>query len=421
MKLFFINGAYSNIEVKNFIFKGTTSSTFWDPNSGGIRKNIHIHHNIIDTCFLGISLNSDISGETIYCSVHDNVINCNQLENVIGGYGIHLANANYSNFYNNYVSGCCRHALYHAWGHDNNIFNNVFEDNDIGMSGTVATLAIFRKSVNVNVYGNKFLNNNTTQIMVEHGAPEYDDEEHTIENRRTKGNLRNVNIYDNLFEAKTRIAANGIMVGYYAETDYTYMEEQIKIHHNTFLAGAEAAMLNSLVLTSGKNIEVTNNLFVWENGTNFATLKSSNTLITFRQHGSLMVPAQDILQDFTIKNNVFDGPSYDSFTYYIFFKENLRSDPVFLNGIIKDNVMRGLFELKEGHANKMNINPTIFPNADDAWLKIGNTSQRPALTENTKWYEYYDYEVGKPIYWCHNATTHSYGWVDAAGNDPDAQ
>lgn len=412
VELFKPEGEYSNVEIKNFVFEGTVTSAFFAPNSSWnvTHENVHIHHNTLNTCFLGISLNADLTGEFKDCSVHDNVIKMNQADNSeIGSYGIHLANANYTNIYNNYVSGCGRHALYVAWGHDINIFNNVFEDNDIGVIGIIATLAIFRKSQNVNVYGNKFLNNGACAIMIEHGETEWEDEEHTIESRRTKGNIRNVNVYDNLIEQTKRTGANGVMVGYYTETDYTYFEENIKIHHNSFIAGAGYALNNSMVLTSGKNIEVTENLFDWEDSDDFTTVKGSNTVITFRQNPSLTQLAQEILQDFKIKNNIFEGPDKTDFTYFPLYIENLRANACFTKGLIKDNVMNGLFERKSDTVGKGNINPTIFPLAYDYWLRKNNTARRPALTSNTPFFEYFDTDLDKPIFW------NGSGWIDATG------
>ena len=388
--LFALVGEYNNIEIKNFKFKGTTTSSFYSPSSGWdvIHDNIHIHHNNIDGCALGISLNSDLAGETINSSIHDNVVKVTYPGQDIGCYGIHTANANYCTIYNNYITGANRHAMYISWGHDIDISNNFFYR--CGLSGDLVRGVLFvaRKSQNINITNNIFKECGNVHLMIYHGEND--------NNRRTAGDLINVNVtgntFENLRENEYNILAYHILIGYRAETNYDYIEKNINITGN-IIKHLPASV--SIGIHSGDNILVDTNIIVYDNTFEDLSAYNNNMAIEIASRDN-----DNYIKSITITNNTFDL-CYGS--AYCFYVEHLNTH--FDELTIKNNTY-----LNEAiyHKNR-NLSLEQFPNAIDLIPTKGISSERPSLGAYNIGWRYFDTTLDKPIYW--NGTT----WIDATG------
>lgn len=140
-------------------------------------KNIRVYNNVINGFKLGISLNADSPNYTVSnCIVYNNVVlNCGGTTSG-NGYGIHLANARNCVISDNDVENCERHAIYHAYGENNLIINNLIREHckNITTYNLLAAVEIGRKSKNVIVKGNTFERCNNICLLVYSPLPSAD-------------------------------------------------------------------------------------------------------------------------------------------------------------------------------------------------------------------------------------------------------
>lgn len=293
--LFQIEGDCSDIEVKFFKTDGDGKQMFFGGNStNGIKENIKIHHNVINDQRVGISLNADLAGSYLNCSIHDNVIS-----NIIGeetghGYGIHLANVNNTDISNNIIDNCERHAIYHAWGENNIIQGNTIRNHRKNTQFAIrAALAIFRNSCYVKIQDNTFENNHSVDVHFYTGV----DSQSSYSHRRygdQRGNIvcNNTFIHDELLNSKECI---GIMVGYNVlpYDDYRYYINNLKIEGNRFTYTTTNAP-NCIRIYYCDKLEILNNEFQFDNSVsgdlvNFSSKYKQNTENKWFFEGNIIV------------------------------------------------------------------------------------------------------------------------------------
>lgn len=178
-----------NIEIRNFkAFAGNEGYGFQRlliQTSNVKREYIYIHDNEIYNFSIAISLAAEkVSSQdplvtkgqgVLYSEVYNNkIIGTNGTESG-SGYGIHLANAQYCKVYNNHIEHTTRHAIYHAWGENNEITNNTIVEHwkGVGIYDTDAqaiaachpsavrgnvrsAIAIYRDSQHIKIKENRF-------------------------------------------------------------------------------------------------------------------------------------------------------------------------------------------------------------------------------------------------------------------------
>lgn len=175
-----------NIEIRNFkayaLINGCDFERLRIHNSNVKREYIFIHDNELHNFSIAISLGAENISPNIpngqgvnYSEVYNNkIFGTNGTESGTG-YGIHLANARYCKVYNNYILHTTRHAIYHAWGQNNEITGNIIVEHWKGVGiydssaealaagspsavrGNVrSAIAVFRDSQNVTIKENRF-------------------------------------------------------------------------------------------------------------------------------------------------------------------------------------------------------------------------------------------------------------------------
>lgn len=256
-----LDGQFSNIEIFNIIADGKNSANsnlVSNNSSEGIKEYISIHDNYIYNQNLGISLNADLAGDYRFSKVYNNY-----LENIFGeeignGYGIHLANVQFSSIHDNIIKRAMRHSIYHAWGHDNEIYNNKIIEHRYGISdGTPrAALAIFRNSYNLNVHHNEFRNCISTNIHLLASGYKGEDRDSI-----RYGNQYNILIESNSFYFDLDIDYRSILLGYNVlpnYSDYVYETENVTIKNNIFNIRRAIAIDNYCC----KNLFIDSNHFI---------------------------------------------------------------------------------------------------------------------------------------------------------------
>ena len=233
------SGDFSNIEVSGFISDGQNTSGsyfFGNDSSVGYKENVSVHDNYIFNQSMGISFNADLAGYYRFSKIYNNV-----LENIIGtesgsGYGIHLANAQYCDIFNNIIIGAQRHSIYHAWGNHNKIYSNRIIEHRKNVPFNVrAALAIFRSSYCLEIYDNVFENNYAVDIHLEVSGKSKDDRLERYTDMHDI-NIHNNNFIHNNIENKTDHYC--IMIGYNVFSSYFDIEHKIYnvfITNNTFI------------------------------------------------------------------------------------------------------------------------------------------------------------------------------------------
>ena len=256
-----LDGLFSRIEIFNIIADGqeTENSLLVGNNSSdGIKEYISIHDNYIFNQQVGISLNADLAGDYRFSEIYNNY-----LENIVGtdpghGYGIHLANVQFSSIHDNTIKRAMRHSIYHAWGHDNKIYNNKIIEHRYGITDGVprASLAIFRNSYNLNIYYNEFINCISTNIHMEQSGDSNSDRD-----KIKYGNQHDIIIEHNRFYYDLNIDYRSIMLGYNVlpnYSDYNYEIENVIIKENIFEIKNSIAIENYCC----KNLIIDSNHFI---------------------------------------------------------------------------------------------------------------------------------------------------------------
>lgn len=178
VSLFKIYGQ-SNIIIKNFNAIANASGIVFEEmiTTAANVTGVQILDNIMDGFMIGISLNNDSANYTVSnCTVSGNhVYNCPGTTSG-SGYGIHLANARNCTISGNEVVNCERHAIYHAYGENNTISNNVIRNHcqNITSYNLLAALEIGRKSKHITVTGNNFVNCNNICLLIYSPLPTND-------------------------------------------------------------------------------------------------------------------------------------------------------------------------------------------------------------------------------------------------------
>ena len=281
-----LDGLFSRIEIFNIIADGQeTENSFLVGNnsSNGTKEYISIHDNYIFNQQVGISLNADLAGDYRFSEVYNNY-----LENIVGtesghGYGIHLANVQFSSIHDNIIKKAMRHSIYHAWGHDNKIYNNKIIEHRYGIThGTPrASLAIFRNSYNLNIYHNEFINCISTNIQLEQAGDSGSDRDNL-----RYGDQHDIIIEGNKFYYDLNVDYRAIMLGYNVLPNYSDYKHEIKniiIKNNTFELGDFCAIDNycckSLIIDSNHFI-LSKTAYAISFSSKYLNQYSSNTTVS---------------------------------------------------------------------------------------------------------------------------------------------
>ena len=179
---FFSNQGYSNITIKNFNATANRTNTnlvFYEMHSiNHVHiQNIQVYNNVLNNFKIGISLNNDEEDASVsYSNVYNNHITFCPGHDSGLGYGIHLANVKYCTVSDNEVVNCGRHAIYHAYGEYNTISDNIIREHcqDLTDYRLLAALEIGRKSKNVTVENNTFVNCNNVCLLIYSPMPSND-------------------------------------------------------------------------------------------------------------------------------------------------------------------------------------------------------------------------------------------------------
>lgn len=255
------------IEVKNIKADGNGKGYFLDmPSTPSIKTNINIHHNTLSDFSVGISFNADLAGLVENSRISNNIIS-----NILGtepgsGYGIHLANVRNCIINNNNIQNVQRHSIYHAWGMNNEISNNVIKNHrrNLEFSASKCALAIFRNSRNVTIKENTFENNNSVSVFVYAG---FDGE--TVFDKNKYADQKDIKIIGNYFInncVDLNPDAIGIMIGYNIHekySDFIFHEKNIDIQSNFFFSSNTRA-LNAIRLYTGNIVKIKNNIFMFD-------------------------------------------------------------------------------------------------------------------------------------------------------------
>lgn len=263
---FFSLTGKSNITIKNF---NASVADSVNPVTSGVDfqkmitttanvTGIHICNNHIKGFRVGITLNTD---SALY-HLSDSTVTDNVIENPKGtesgqGYGIHLANARNCIVSGNTIINADRHSIYHAYGDGNHILNNVIinhRKNHTNTSDLVprAAIAVFRKSTNLIIIGNRIVNCYNVGIHVHAFPSSY--EGGTEDMLYKYGCAENIVIENNSF-ITTNISGNlgglpSVMIGYiYNPQQILYSDyanshiKNVEIINNFFLKAATEALL----------------------------------------------------------------------------------------------------------------------------------------------------------------------------------
>ena len=259
-------GNCSHVNIHNVKFKGDKDyfCIGMNPSTEGKKEYIDIHDNHIDGFRYGVSLNADNAGIVENCRVHHNTIKNIMGEDAGHGYGIHLANANWCLIDYNQISYCQRHSIYHAWGSHNRIENNYISHHRYNLRENARTcIAVFRKSEFVTIKNNYITDCYSLGIHV------YSSETNTGHPR--EGATKNIDIIGNKFinNASTTNAFAMILVGY-GEASWDNLSchgDSINISGNEFVDEGNSFGANIQVFDVG-HLFITDNKFLVKNGRN---------------------------------------------------------------------------------------------------------------------------------------------------------
>lgn len=243
----------SNIIIRNFFASANSSNLVFEEmiTTSANSTNIQIYNNIIDGFKIGISLNCDSQNYYISnCSVYNNYVkNCGGTTSG-NGYGIHMANARYCTITNNTVENCERHAIYHAYGEHNTISYNTIKDHckNLTTYNLLSALEIGRKSKDVTVSHNTFINCNNICLLVYSPLPTNDGDGSTHLFRY--GKCEDIVIENNTFN-------RGNLTGNIGHLPFIYI-------------GVETTPYSTLAVNGKvvKNVDILNNTFIKSGGEN---------------------------------------------------------------------------------------------------------------------------------------------------------
>lgn len=249
----------SNIIIQNFHAIANSSSLEFERmvTTAANVTNVNFYGNIVDGFKLGISLNNDSDTYTVsYCTVSNNhVYNC-QGSTSGSGYGIHMANARNCDITGNEIVNCERHAIYHAYGENNTICNNIIRNHcqNLTTYPLLAALEIGRKSKNVTVRYNTFVNCNNICLLI-YSPLAANDGDDGLAHPWRYGRCENIYVRDNSFY-------KGTLTGSIGNLPFIYI-------------GVEATPY-SILSAQGKvvvNVEIRDNLFDKVGGVNQKCIK----------------------------------------------------------------------------------------------------------------------------------------------------
>ena len=262
---FFSLTGKSNITIKNF---NASVADSVNPVTSGVDfqkmvtttanvTGIHICNNHIKGFRVGMSLNTDSASYHL----SDSTVTDNVIENPKGtrsgqGYGIHLANARNCIVSGNTIINADRHSIYHAYGDGNQILDNYIIDHRKDHTGTSelvprAAIAVFRKSTNLTIMGNRIVNSYNVGIHVHAFPSSY--EGGTTPSLYKYGCAENIVIENNSF-ITTNISGNlgglpSVMIGYiYNAQEIQYSDyadshiENVEVINNFFLKASTEAL-----------------------------------------------------------------------------------------------------------------------------------------------------------------------------------
>ncbi len=304
-----------NVTIRNF--KSTNSAPYTTPkkifidslSTNADYTNITITGNQIKNYNIGISLNNDTENNIVsYCQISNN-----QIENCLGtdpgyGYGIHLANAHHCTISGNTVKNCQRHAIYHAFGSNNDIFYNNIMDfrKDLTDYTAQAALDISRKSSHVTIRNNTFSKCNGVCIMIYTCTPAAEVDSGSMTHLFRYGNAEDIVIKNNTFTmgglTGNLAGLSYIMVGYATESYTTRAAANtliidVEIKDNVFSKYASDNQ-KCIRIDQCKVLTVTNNIFSFK-------LPNSPGYSTYRIINFTDSTTSDSVMTATVSGNTF--------------------------------------------------------------------------------------------------------------------
>lgn len=318
-------GTVEDIEICNFVCNGNLNGDFVYMSASTISSNIRVHDNYINTIRIGISFNahnrnSSENGSCDNCVAENNIIIGNHNTDVVGYYGIHLANANNCVIRNNVIKNIGRHSIYHAYGHNNSILNNTVEYNgvDITTGNHFPALNIIRDSKNVIVKDNIFRNNNGADILVM-GSP-YDDDVTLDLDKSVNG----VYIIGNQFYHTIGMTWPG---KYNIAVGRQYIEDietsNVIIQNNSFVKSQETGK-TLISISTVNNLTVSENNFILSAGCNSAVCFSLNAELD-PSHSFINIINNNYISSNVLENYIYSFPTDNLITkdaYYRVFNIN---------------------------------------------------------------------------------------------------
>jgi len=262
-----------NIEIRNFkayaLMDGFQFQRLLVENTNVKREFIYIHDNQLYNFSIAISLAAESDNPSIPILPGEGVLSSEVYNNkIIGtngtesgqGYGVHLANAQNCKVYNNYILHTTRHAIYHAWGDNNEISGNTIvehwkgvgiynSDEEAIAAGTPSAvrgnvrsaIAVYRDSQTITIKDNRFFDVFNVCIHVYPSPDSYSwvsyDDQYSIK-------IKDNHFYNTLFhqEDNGSIPATypSIMIGYVKANsilyeNFPYHPMDVEITGNRFL------------------------------------------------------------------------------------------------------------------------------------------------------------------------------------------
>lgn len=235
---FFSIQGQSNVTIQNFNAVANASNIDFVemPTTAAFSTGIDINHNIINGFKVGISLNCENSDYWVSnCSV-----TYNQILNAAGstaghGYGIHLANVKDSIISNNIITNSGRHSIYHAYGSNNQILDNVITNHAMSDNTgyTNAAIEVVRHSTDVLIQGNTITNCYKVGILVY--AYPHSHEQDAVNVEGKYGCCENITIqynYFNITNSSINHTFPSILLGYLYNGSSTPYADFVNYHVN---------------------------------------------------------------------------------------------------------------------------------------------------------------------------------------------
>ena len=379
------SGSVDKLDISGFTISGLNTNgkkTAFGGLSGNNLTNSMIHHLIIDSVNVGISLNADLGG-----IVENNKVYLNRITNILGsesgnGYGIHMAYGNFTHIFGNYLENVGRHSVYVAEGNDIDIYNNTIKNHRIANPTNQyrPAINITRKSVNIRVTNNEFLNVRDSCLQ--------------IGNQNEKGNMENVVVSGNLFKDWDGIPA--IRIGADTTSVDPYNGYNITVENNTFVT---SSIQTAITTNMGIGVNILGNKIRYTNPTNRINVIVVSPTIT------------GALDDVIIKRNIISIAQGDETSQArgITFQELASSGNIRIEA--NDNVFNNLFS-DSGKNYFDYFSPVAITNPNLNY--ISNRVIIKKVSAPTTGY----HEAGEIAYSSYPSSTKNVGWVCTVAGAP---